>query len=257
MKTLLTSIVVLMLATLVASPAAATVIFFDDFNDDTVGTVEGQAANTGQEWTNGPWGGAALQVGLTYGQGGTLGVSFSGGAPGYADSWVGAGFTTSGVYTLAADIANSAATGGERTIQLMNAAQNRSVSAGWVAGNLVFEGAYAGHDPVPTGFSTGNIKIQLTFDVDSETGSVRWWDIDDPGDLSTRGDVNLGAFTGAAGNYDTMYIIMPFLTLTTSGFDNISLATGGPAPFVPEPSTLALLATGLVGLLCYAWRKRK
>ncbi len=26
---------------------------------------------------------------------------------------------------------------------------------------------------------------------------------------------------------------------------------------VPEPSTLALLAAGLIGLLCYAWRKRK
>ncbi len=26
---------------------------------------------------------------------------------------------------------------------------------------------------------------------------------------------------------------------------------------VPEPSSLALLATGLIGLLCYAWRKRK
>ena len=26
---------------------------------------------------------------------------------------------------------------------------------------------------------------------------------------------------------------------------------------IPEPSTLALLATGLMGLLCYAWRKRK
>jgi hypothetical protein len=28
-------------------------------------------------------------------------------------------------------------------------------------------------------------------------------------------------------------------------------------PVVPEPSTLALLAAGLVGLLAYAWRKRK
>ena len=26
---------------------------------------------------------------------------------------------------------------------------------------------------------------------------------------------------------------------------------------VPEPSTLVLLASGLVGLLAYAWRKRK
>ncbi len=29
------------------------------------------------------------------------------------------------------------------------------------------------------------------------------------------------------------------------------------AGVVPEPSTLALLVTGLIGLLCYAWRKRK
>ena len=25
----------------------------------------------------------------------------------------------------------------------------------------------------------------------------------------------------------------------------------------PEPGTLVLLATGLIGLLCYAWRKRR
>ena len=35
--------------------------------------------------------------------------------------------------------------------------------------------------------------------------------------------------------------------------DHASIASSS----VPEPSTIALLATGLVGLLCYAWRKRK
>ena len=35
-------------------------------------------------------------------------------------------------------------------------------------------------------------------------------------------------------------------------YDNVRL-TGS---VIPEPSTLALLATGLIGLLCYAWRKR-
>jgi hypothetical protein len=40
--------------------------------------------------------------------------------------------------------------------------------------------------------------------------------------------------------------------------DNIALASAGvPLTPVPEPSTLALLAAGLAGLLAYAWRKRR
>jgi hypothetical protein len=37
-------------------------------------------------------------------------------------------------------------------------------------------------------------------------------------------------------------------------FDNVRLT--GPLS-TPEPGTLMILASGLVGLLCYAWRKRK
>lgn len=45
-------------------------------------------------------------------------------------------------------------------------------------------------------------------------------------------------------------------------FDDIQIAAGTDniltgAPVVPEPSTFALLACGLFGLLAYAWRKRK
>lgn len=34
-------------------------------------------------------------------------------------------------------------------------------------------------------------------------------------------------------------------------FDNVRLST------IPEPGTLALLTAGVIGLICYAWRKRK
>ena len=42
-----------------------------------------------------------------------------------------------------------------------------------------------------------------------------------------------------------------FKTGAVSTIDNVSVSA------IPEPSTLALLATGLIGLLAYAWRKRK
>ncbi|MCD4727634.1 MAG: PEP-CTERM sorting domain-containing protein [Pirellulales bacterium] len=40
-------------------------------------------------------------------------------------------------------------------------------------------------------------------------------------------------------------------TGNTSFWDNLTITQ------IPEPGTLALLTAGLVGLLCYAWRKRK
>jgi hypothetical protein len=49
-------------------------------------------------------------------------------------------------------------------------------------------------------------------------------------------------------------IYMPGYTeYRLAGLDNVSL-TSSP---IPEPSTIVLLASGLIGLLAYAWRKRR
>jgi hypothetical protein len=42
---------------------------------------------------------------------------------------------------------------------------------------------------------------------------------------------------------------------TQSFIDNVSLVATTNA--VPEPGTIVLLITGMLGLVCYAWRKRK
>ncbi len=48
-------------------------------------------------------------------------------------------------------------------------------------------------------------------------------------------------------------------TFYTGGYDYIQLdgTSGVYAQITPEPGTLALLAASLLGLLCYAWRKRR
>ena len=48
----------------------------------------------------------------------------------------------------------------------------------------------------------------------------------------------------------------PDLTILLANFGKGALASL-PAGVVPEPGTIALLVTGLTGLLGYAWRKRK
>ncbi len=47
------------------------------------------------------------------------------------------------------------------------------------------------------------------------------------------------------------YIGLETCDTATSYFDDLSITQ------IPEPGTFALLTTGLIGLLCYAWRKRK
>ncbi len=50
---------------------------------------------------------------------------------------------------------------------------------------------------------------------------------------------------------DVTFAIAPAATRQEAMLNGMMFTT------VPEPGTIALLATGLIGLLCYAWRKRR
>ncbi len=86
----------------------------------------------------------------------------------------------------------------------------------------------------------------LSYSVNTADGSISNVVLDG----TSRSYVTTGLFTDAATKYAGFAV--GSTTGSTSGYvDNFVVST------VPEPSTLSLLAAGLVGLLAYAWRKRR
>ena len=99
---------------------------------------------------------------------------------------------------------------------------------------------HADGTPVGTGPAPASFALSGTSDMQTwYTPSFTWTtDGTEPGTQFLK----IGFQVATAGSGGTAFL------------DNVRLDDGIP---IPEPSTLALLATGLIGLLAYAWRKRR
>lgn len=266
MKTLLTTSLVLMAAMLIAAPASATVILSDNFNDSTVGNLTGQTADTGQTWATFNLGGwtmdAALYVADSLGVGGTNGAGYSTSSTMFIGNQISlASALTSGPIRLEMDVSQTS--GAQTGIQywLSDTTSGMNASLQWVhrtaygdSSMICFEGlgqTDSLHD-IPLLF--GTLHTTLDINLTTKTIEYSWYDLDDPTDPTTKGSVDLGTYTDTF-NPNRLHATVcrenNGSSLFTGGYDNIMLTV------IPEPSTLVLLATGLLGLLCYAWRKQK
>ncbi len=258
------------LVCLLASPAFADVLFYDSFENKAVGSpltdtlpdigTVGWYSGAGDPGTRiGPYAGHAgpplanPSVPLTGAGGSDQYLYFSngvdaGGIPSNADM----DFSKGKIAVWEADIyVHDDGLAGQAGTFLGYTAANSTYAWGTAMELRLFTNGTVGYFSGTSGmaYAAGTfpldewVHVQLTSDLSTEaiSGSV--------------GPVTFSGVRMVAGN-DMVGLVYGNSTGTNHpaySFDNVTISA---AP-IPEPSTLVLLATGLFGLLAYAWRKRR
>jgi hypothetical protein len=238
-----------------AGAASADVIFSENFEAMTPGDVRGQGG-----WT--PEGLGFFDNAINVGTGGGLTnmqILAVAASPGHASAALHplgslANLSGSGAYTLSWDAEYGSANAdfgfyaGHDDVLGFGF---ESTATSWLLDPRGMVGGTASDRIILTGGTTGPVKFAVT--VDGSAGTV-------------AGYYDFGSGYTLAGSYAaTSAQIESLVSLYVSndyrsggigvGVDNIQLATG--VNVVPEPGTLCLMGSGLIGLLAYAWRKRK
>lgn len=237
MKTLLSVLVVM---AMVVSPLCADTIFQEDFN----GTGPGVPVAGYNGWT----GDSRVVFSLDELETGTgLSTTWSGAAgwPGISKGFShtpGAGET----YTLTATLMTAGAAGDYSDLRIGNAASGNTLGVSLESGYIFF--SYLA-DPkigvVYNQYARKTINAKLVMDG---TSTAAYWR-----DAGTTPWNYVGLMQGLPLSSLDKMLIYGHGGGYGGGLDTVLLTS----TVIPEPTTLALLATGLIGLLAYAWRKRK
>jgi hypothetical protein len=249
------ALAVCLVSLVAASPVRAdTTLFQEDFEEASAGNPGTAVVDAGSGWTGST--AAYLSNWTTFGAGNSAEWRYPGGTGvwhGISHSFSntpGAGDT----YTLTGTLYVPGANNSTSSLTLADsAAENQYIETllmykygGQDSGTVFkFMNGEGGSISVPVGPDTANgddVKIVVTSRLQSfyyrSNGTTEW--------------TSAGSLTTSLPLSTYQAICVDFYQGYPGAIDSIKLTTSA----VPEPTTLTLVITGLVGLLAYVWRKR-
>jgi len=272
MRTFSNVAAVLAVVGILTAVASAEIVFFDDFNSGPAGNLQGHVANTGQTWSSPIFGAVDAEITNVVGQGGSLGAAVTSNSPSMGTQIAlnlpanlnpdvdGSGNITGGLWTFSVDFRRGSTDGLQIGLNTSGVGTQGLPNWGWKCGGncgapiIETQGSYSPNVATTVQYATGDLHLDVVYDLDAGTQSIEWYDPNDRFNPATSGLVDLGAFNHAAAvppwTINHIWYAGSGAGGDLNGVDNVTLRYG----LIPEPAAAVMLA---VGALTIVARRRR